>query len=147
MRASLSAPITRETPIPLHRDALLGEGYWGKSIKASYGEVKQRWLIVYSQSANDRATKTVTRWLEKEEQAQHKALARLSNQPFAKELAAEQALGDFTQNQKLTRLVCSSILPVAKYTQRGRPKKEPSPTKSSTKFAERWKLTFWRKNG
>ena len=40
----------------------IGAGYYATERKSSYGEVAQRWIIVFSQKGYDRSVKTVERW-------------------------------------------------------------------------------------
>ena len=46
---------------PLITRAPLAEGYWGKEVVLTYGEIPQRWLVVFSQAAYDRELHTLTK--------------------------------------------------------------------------------------
>jgi len=60
----------------------LTEGYLGKEVAVTYGEIAQRWLVVFSQAAHDRELHTLYKDQEKERLAAEKQWHRLSLQIF-----------------------------------------------------------------
>ena len=55
----------------------LTESYWGKEVTLTYGEIPQRWLVVFSQAAYDQELHTLTKNQEKERQAAEKVVAQI----------------------------------------------------------------------
>ncbi len=100
----------------LHR-----KGYKTASFESFYGDIKQRWLLVYSQQAYDREKKTFEKKLKKKEEALSKALWHLSNQSFACEKDAEKEINRLSKNYDYYKIEIS-ILPIQKHKTRGRPK-------------------------
>ena len=72
----------------------LAPGYWGCEYERTYGGIKQRWLVVFSETAYERQTKTFNRKLAKAQAKAEKALARLSRQTFACRPDAEKAIAE-----------------------------------------------------
>ena len=70
----------------------LGSGYWGREYEQSYGGVKQRWLVVFSEAAYLRECKTFQRRLSKAQTQAQTALTKLSLQTFACQQDAQKAL-------------------------------------------------------
>ena len=62
---------------------------------SSYGGVKQRWLVVYTQAAHSRAEQTVNKQHLKQSQAEYKAFSALAKRAFACVADAEAALAHF----------------------------------------------------
>jgi transposase len=61
----------------------LPDGYKIASMESNYGDVPQRWLLVFSQQAYDREVKTLNKKIKKEHESLKKALWHLSNEEFA----------------------------------------------------------------
>ena len=97
------------------------KGYKSASFKSCYGEVAQRWLLVYSQQAYDREKKTFEKKLKKQEDALTKALWHLGNQSFACEQDAKKAMNDLAKHYEYYKIKMS-IVPIQKHTTCGRPK-------------------------
>lgn len=69
---------------------------------ATYGGVKQRWLVVYTQSARERAEQTVNRQHLKQSTAEYKAFNTLVKRSFACAEDAEAALALLQKTLKVT---------------------------------------------
>jgi transposase len=104
----------------------LAEGYWGKEVALAYGEVKQRWLVVFSQAAYDRELHTLTKNREKERQAAEKQWHKLGLQTFNCQEDAETAAKQFNQSWKFHQAVAEAA-PITQYPRRGRPSTEDKP--------------------
>lgn len=96
-------------------------------LRSEYAGIPQRWLVVYSESAHQRALKTVPRQCLKHTQADVKAFAKLCAQSFACTADAEQALGAFQNSLTLTTVAESHIVAVPHYQGRGRPAQDRQP--------------------
>lgn len=96
-------------------------GYKSSSFESFYGDVKQRWLLVYSQQAYDREKKTFGRKLKKQEDKLTKALWHLGNQCFACEKDAKKEVTRLAKNYDFHKIKMN-ILPIQKHKKRGRPK-------------------------
>jgi len=59
---------------------------------SSYGGVKQRWLVVYTQAAHGLAEQTINKQHLKQSQAEYKAFSALTKRAFACVADAEVAL-------------------------------------------------------
>jgi transposase len=97
------------------------------SVCVTYAGVKQRWLIVWSPSAYQRALGTVTKQSLKQSQAHLKAFDQLCRQDFTCETDARHALGAFEKTLTLTTVVDSQIVAVPHYRRAGRPTKDRQP--------------------
>ena len=104
----------------------LTEGYWGREVKLTYGEVEQRWLVVFSQAAYDRELHTLSKAQEKERLAAEKAWHKLSLQIFNCLEDAEKAAKQFNQGWKFHQAVAETA-PITRYAERGRPAAEDEP--------------------
>lgn len=96
----------------LEAGELLEPGYLGRALTVEYGGVKQRWVVITSLAAMQRAAKHVTPQLLKESEQECKAFAKLSRRTFACEPDAHQALVEFTQGLKVVSLQESGVIPV-----------------------------------
>ena len=94
---------------------------------SQYKGVDQRWLLVYSPKAYERESKTLDRRIQKEWEAQKKALWRLSKQTFQCEADANLALTSFKKKLKYHQAELS-IKPIWGHKGKGRPKKGVKPT-------------------
>jgi len=87
-------------------------------------EIKQRWLLVFSQKAHDREVKFWDERKEKIEESFKKKLWHLSNQVYACEADAQKALRKFEKELKYHQVSDVSFVPLKGYEGKGRPKKE-----------------------
>ena len=97
------------------------KGYKSASFESFYGDIKQRWLLVYSQQAYDRERKTFEKKLKKQEDALNKALWHLGNQIFSCEKDAEKEINKLAKSFDYYEIKMS-ITSVQKHTKKGRPK-------------------------
>ena len=98
-----------------------------RSLGCTYGEVKQRWLVIYSPEARKRAEKTVDKQLLKQTTANLKAFQKLMKQDFACEADAKKALIAFEKKLVLTEIVDEHIKKIPHYQKAGRPKPHQKP--------------------
>jgi transposase len=104
----------------------LAPGYWGKEEEISYGDISQRWLVVFSQAAYDREVQTLTRTQGKELQTAEKQWHKLCAQSFNCQADAQIAADQFSQRWKLHQ-AHADVVPILQYARRGRPAAEDQP--------------------
>ena len=104
----------------------LNEGYKCAPYVSSYGEIKQRWLLVYSEKAYLREKKTCEKNWRKTEVEIKKAIWHLGNEvcgyiPDAENKVVElrKKYSDFHFSAK--------IIPLTKYSGKGKPKEDEEP--------------------
>jgi transposase len=95
----------------------LKEGYRAEECRSEYGGVEQRWLVVYSEEAEERAQENVREKIQKEHEEEAKAFSELTERGFACREDAEHALeefesglqaSEFTEKQ-VTRATCYTL--------------------------------------
>jgi transposase len=94
---------------------------------SSYGGVKQRWLVVYTQAARGRAEQTVNKQHLKQSQVEYKAFNALAKQSFACIADAEAALARLQKTLKVVALHDPRIVEVVSFKGKGRPCKGRKP--------------------
>jgi transposase len=94
---------------------------------SSYGGVKQRWLVVYTQAAHGRAEQTVNKQHLKQSQAEYKAFNALAKRSFACAADAEAALTHLQKTLKVVALHDPCIVEVEGFKGKGRPSKGRKP--------------------
>lgn len=94
---------------------------------STYGGIRQRWLVVYTRAAHERAELTVNRSLLKQTQAEYQAFNALCQQAFACEADAHTALARFQKKQRVTELHETQLVAVKRFKGKGRPRKNQSP--------------------
>ena len=97
------------------------KGYATTSVMSSYGDIQQRWLLVFSKQAYEREKKTFMKKLEKQEEALTKALWHLSHEIFGCEEDAKKALKAIKKKHPLHQIE-ERIVAQHKHTKSGRPK-------------------------
>jgi len=85
-------------------------------------DIKQRWLVVHSTAARERAQKTISRQVKKSQHLLEKALFHLQAQRFACEADTQKALDKLAKKQKFHTLVKPLYQAHAVYKGKGRPK-------------------------
>ncbi|WDE03890.1 IS1634 family transposase [Thalassomonas viridans] len=121
--------------IKLERESTLGaltkndwtsidENYKYTPLNVEHMGIKQRWLIVYSKAANERAQKSIAGLMTKEQKALEKALFHLQAQRFACETDAHRALEALNKKQKYYHLSVADCIAHKQYEGKGRPKKD-----------------------
>jgi transposase len=98
------------------------KGYKTALFYSNYGDVKQRWLLVYSDQSYRREEKTFTKKLEKQETELKKILWHLSNEIFACESDATKEINKIIKKFPY-HSVELNIAPVTRHEKSGRPKK------------------------
>lgn len=97
------------------------------SIRAEYGGIQQRWLIVYSPEAYRRSRHTLGKSWAKQSEAEWDAFTLLCKQEFACEADARTALEQFQKKLKLTTLETPAFVQEPRYDKPGRPAKAAQP--------------------
>jgi transposase len=107
--------------------SLLKTGYHYHTLRSTYGDVAQRWLLIYSEPRRLQVRRTVTkRWLRHSEK-ETKAFKQLCHTEFACEADAQQALHTFAHGLHYTTLSAGGIRPTPRYDKPGRPKQGEAP--------------------
>jgi transposase len=98
----------------------LEDGYWGKEVASEYADIRQRWLVVFSEAARKREEKGLERKQAKELETAGREWRKLMQEKFNCQADAEHALAQF--NQKLRyHQAQASLESHSQYTHRGRP--------------------------
>jgi transposase len=95
----------------------LKEGYHAEEYRSDYGDAEQRWLIVHSEEAEERAQENVREKVQKEHEEEAKAFSKLTGREFACREDAEQALEEFESDleasefteKQVTRATCYTL--------------------------------------
>jgi len=103
------------------------EGYRARSLRATYGGVAQRWVLIYAEQRQPQAQRTVDKQWRKQSEHDVKAFKTLGRTGFACAADAHQALEHFAQDLQATFLHDSTICPTPRYGKRGRPGPEAQP--------------------
>lgn len=93
----------------------------------TYADTRQRWLLVYSPAARQRALQTVNQNFAKQSAQELKAFDSLCRQTFACEADAEAAVQRIKKTLKCTTLTDYQLIQEARYQRRGRPKLDQAP--------------------
>jgi transposase len=91
--------------------------------------IMQRWLVIYSNTANHRANKSIVRQVERARVAVKKDLFHLQAQRFACQTDAQRAMSKLTKNIKYHQIAEQKFVEHKVYEGKGRPKKS-APVKS-----------------
>jgi len=94
----------------------LKEGYRAKECRSEYGGVEQRWLIVYSEEAEERARESAREKVKKEHEKEAKAFSNLTGREFACREDAEQALEEFETGLKASEFERKQVQRATCYT-------------------------------
>lgn len=104
----------------------LSDGYAIHPLTNQYGGVDQRWLVVYSEKAEQRELKQLDKRVARATNQAGKALKKLHSQEFACEKDAQQAVAKAAKKLKWHQ-VTATYHPLKKYPQPGRPPKGAQP--------------------
>ena len=104
-----------------YRFTSIDDGYKISCQQVQVGGVEQRWLLVYSQQARDRAEKTLTRRKEKESLEIAKTLKQLSHQQFSCGADAAKALKALSKQWVYHQIASRRVSPIEQYAKRGKP--------------------------
>jgi transposase len=98
-----------------------------RSLGTVYGGVRQRWLVVYSPQARERALKTVDKQCLKQSEAELKAFDKLCKEDFACEADARKALEAFENTLNMIVVSEARINPLPRFKGKGRPARGRQP--------------------
>jgi transposase len=98
-----------------------------RALSTTYGGVRQRWLVVYTRSAHQRALKTLRKYHIKQSNIDLKAFSTLKRMEFACEADAQSALQAFTKKLTLTMIADAQIIERPHFSKKGRPGKDKKP--------------------
>jgi transposase len=101
----------------------LGKGYSSTVLTSNYGQVTQRWLLVFSEQAFAREIKTLEKNIVQEKENLDKKLWHLSNQPFACEKDARKAALESVKGTKYYNVEWQ-VTTAVKSNKKGRPAKD-----------------------
>ena len=102
-------------------------GYFGVEVCSIYGEVPQRWLLIYSEQAYIREKKTLERRIKKEFETKKKEIKVLATKEFDCECDAKGALNNLEKKFKYHKIDEIQIIQKKVKLGRGRPKENDQP--------------------
>lgn len=105
----------------------IDDNYRYQEVCGRYGEVKQRWIIIYSQKAYERDLETLNRKTLKDGQAEYKAFANLCQRAFACPKDAMRAWKKFQPRLRYTEVQDLTVCQQPHYGHRGKPKQGETP--------------------
>lgn len=88
----------------------LADGYRATALHSEYGDVRQRWLLIWSEEAEKRAIDQAAKQLEREHTEEKKAFRELKQQEFACREDAEKALDAFEEDLTASILAEGRVL-------------------------------------
>lgn len=91
----------------------LSEGYRGGVHRSDYGDVAQRWLVVYSEAAEARAGKSAPQQLARKHEAEQKAFRKLTTRLYSCREDTERALAEFESALVASRIEARQVLECA----------------------------------
>ena len=94
----------------------LKEGYYAEECRSEYGDVEQRWLVVHSEEADERARESACEKVQKEHEEEAKAFSKLTGREFACREDAEQALEEFESGLKASKFTEKQVSCATCYT-------------------------------
>jgi transposase len=94
----------------------LSDGYRAREKISEYGDVKQRWLIVYSEAAADRASESAANRRDREHEAEKRDLRALEMREFSCREDAEKALSAFEEELAGSVWAEKQVLQAARFT-------------------------------
>lgn len=97
------------------------------SLCTTYADVNQRWLVVYSPEAHQRAQATLKRQYATHSHTELTDADKLVEHAFACEADAQQALAQFEKRLKYTRVAGYHITARGRYRRQGRPPRGQTP--------------------
>jgi Transposase len=94
----------------------LTDGYRAEQCRSEYGDTEQRWLVVYSEEAEERARESVENQVQREHEKEAKAFSKLTEREFACREDAEQALEEFEADLKASEFARKQVQRAPRYT-------------------------------
>ena len=110
------------------------EGFTGYRYEEScsiYGGVNQRWLLLHSETKEERDIKQLQKRILKESEAAIKGYKKLARQSFESEVSAMEAAQEYNKTLKYNNLEGIEIFSEKHYAKRGKPKANDKPSKIS----------------
>lgn len=92
-----------------------------RSLGAVYGDIRQRWVVVYSPEAYQRTLKTVNKNCFNQSDSEVKDFEKLCKQDFACEADARKALTAFEKKLNMTFIGDIQVTEQSRYKDKGRP--------------------------
>lgn len=111
------------------------DGYRYTEKESTYGGVKQRWLLIFSQQAYERESHTFEKNLESKRKAIEKECWHAGNQVYSCELDAQKSIQKLIKKQTLFKIT-GQVIPMEKYDGVGRP------TPNAKKIVSGYKIDF-----
>ena len=108
---------------------MLKEGYHAKEFQVTYADVKQRWIVIFSEAAYQRECRTLQRHYRKGSEKELKAFKKLSKEIFSCPEDADKAFKNHTSKHKYLSINNFNLKKVEKYSTVGRLKKGAFPQK------------------
>jgi transposase len=105
----------------------LGNGYKGVWLGQDDRGMRQHWGLIYSEQAHKRETATLDRRIEKALLTAEKEAKKLKKEPFTCEKDGQRAAIAFGKKRKYHK-INYQLIPVSKFTGRGRPKADEKPS-------------------
>ena len=102
----------------------LSNGYQGYWYDSDYGEVAQKWLLVFSQQAFEREQKTLDKQILKQAEQTRKSFKKLKAQAFSCEADAKKALQLWEKKQTYHQVSDVTISSVGRFHKAGKPPKD-----------------------
>jgi transposase len=118
--------ILYQTLEPEYMQPAVQEGYRVTKLCSTYGGVRQRWVVVFSEAAYEREKKRLQRKVSEEHEEADKALRRLEGREFETIEEAEKTADELTEAWAYHDLEFQ-LEPVPHYGHRGRPRKGEEP--------------------
>lgn len=103
-----------------------GNGYKISNYPSSYGGLNHRWLLVHSEQSRVKELKTFAEKMNTLEEAARKKISSFEKKVFACEKDALKELAQLNKKEVFFEF-CGTVIPVEKYENPGRPKKDEKP--------------------
>jgi len=107
--------------------SVLDDAYRVLPLCTTYGEVRQRWVVVYSEPIQRRQVKTLRKQVTREYDEAAKALRKLGHREYPSQQAALAAVDTLADQWAFHTAQVDSFKQVPHYTQRGRPATQQPP--------------------
>jgi transposase len=105
----------------------IDENYSYLEICSSYADIRQRWLLVFSEAAYNKEIKTVEKKIGNGVIAETKAFNELCKQEFSCEKDASQAISKLMKKINYIEINDSEVIELGKFNKKGRPSKNQEP--------------------
>ena len=116
-----------EAVLSLQELVPLDDKYSYKALESNYSGIPQRWLLVWSEEAWDRETKTLDRNWQKKGEIELRHWSSLQKEEFSCSTDAEKAMAAFQKKCKYLTFNEIKIVEIPKYIKKGRPPKNRPP--------------------